>query len=61
MNKMLNTFDKYQLVGNGQKTKTMLISKTNNDNKVNINLRNKPIQQVNEFCCLGSLVTNKNL
>jgi len=64
MNKMLNTlvdiFVKYQLKINEQKTKTMLISKTNNNDEININLRNNPILQVKEFCYPGSLVTNRN-
>uniref|UniRef100_A0A2S2QJ96 Reverse transcriptase domain-containing protein n=1 Tax=Sipha flava TaxID=143950 RepID=A0A2S2QJ96_9HEMI len=64
MIKMLNTlediFDKYQLKINGQKTKKMLISKINSKNEVNIKLRNNHIQQVNEFCFLGSLIMNRN-
>jgi len=64
MNKMLNTladiFDKYQLKINGQKTKTLLISKIDNNDEVNIKLRNNPTQQDNEFCYLGSLITNRN-
>jgi len=32
----------------------VLISKTNNSDEVNINLRNNPIQQVKEFCYLGN-------
>jgi len=43
----------------------MLVSKINNNDEVNINLRKNPIQQVNEFCCIGSLilriVTNQQL
>ncbi|KAF0771490.1 Uncharacterized protein FWK35_00016831 [Aphis craccivora] len=31
----------------------MLVSKINNNDEVNINLRKNPIQQVNEFCCIG--------
>lgn len=58
---MLNTlkeiFDRYQLKTNGHKTKTMYISKINNNDEVSINLR--PIQQVSEFCYVGSLITNK--
>lgn len=38
----------------------MLISKINNNDEVNDNLRKNPIQQVNEFCYLGSLITNRN-
>jgi len=38
----------------------MLLSKINNKDETHINLRNNPIQQVNEFCYLGSLVTNSN-
>jgi hypothetical protein len=63
MNKMLNTladvFDEYQLKINGQKTKTMLINKINNNDEINIKLRNNSIQ-VNEFCYLESFITNRN-
>lgn len=38
----------------------MLIIKININEEVNISLRNNPIQQVNEFCYLGSLITNRN-
>jgi len=38
----------------------MLISKTNNKDEININLRNNPIQQVKIFCHPVSLITNRN-
>jgi len=38
----------------------MLIGKINDDNKISINLRASPIQQISEFRYLGSLITNKN-
>ena len=58
----MDIFYKYQLKNNGHKTKTMLISKINNNDEVHINLRNNTakIQQVNEFSYLGSLITNRN-
>lgn len=37
----------------------MLISKINNNDEININLRNNPIQ-VNKFYYLGILITNRN-
>ncbi|KAI5695438.1 hypothetical protein M8J77_005016 [Diaphorina citri] len=64
MNNMLeilaNTLEKYKLKINARKTKTMLISKTPNDHDLNISLKNTLIEEVKEFCYLGSKVTNNN-
>lgn len=64
LNKMLkilsNALNKFHLKINPQKTKSMLISKIQNQENVNITLNNIQIQQVQEFCYLGSIITSNN-
>ncbi|VVC42424.1 Reverse transcriptase domain [Cinara cedri] len=52
------SLDKFKLKINSKKTKVMVISKVITN--TNITLNNEQLQQVNEFCYLGSLITDVN-
>lgn len=54
------TLTKYKLKINAKKTKAMVISKMKNNRKITIQVRQEPVDQVNEFCYLGSLITRDN-
>ncbi|KAI5755057.1 hypothetical protein M8J77_013699 [Diaphorina citri] len=64
INQMLNylnqTLNKYKLKINAKKTKSMVISKTDHNIIANVKIENEPIQQVKEFCYLGSLISQDN-
>lgn len=65
MNNMLNVLsialDKYKLKINANKTKLMIVQKEQNTlPNENIMLSNTPIQQVQEFCYLGSYISFDN-
>ena len=62
---MLNCLDtilnKFKLKINTKKTKAMVVSKDDYHNiNCNIHIKNEKIQQVQEFCYLGSLITQDN-
>lgn len=66
MNEMLNILaeklNKYKLKINAGKTKIMIVKKTSTiiNTEVNIQLGNTSIEQVKEFCYLGSVITHDN-
>ncbi|KAI5731180.1 hypothetical protein M8J77_006038 [Diaphorina citri] len=64
MNEMLNVLSNalqiFKLKINAGKTKTMIVSKTTLDIAANIKLGNVQIQQVQEFCYLGSTIKTNN-
>jgi len=53
-----SSLDKFTLKINSKKSKIMVINKVIPN--ANITLNNEQIQQVNEFCYLGSLITDDN-
>jgi len=65
MNQILNyldlTLNKFKLMINAKKTKAMVVSKKYDQSMTaNIKLKNDRIEQVQEFCYLGSLITQEN-
>lgn len=58
---LADNLDEYKLKINAKKTKTMLITKLEtNQINLNITLNNIPLEQVREFCYLGSCITCNN-
>lgn len=61
LNYLDSTLNKFKLKINAKKTKEMVISKRYDQSMtVNIKLKNETIEQVQEFCYLGSLITQEN-
>lgn len=61
MSKILaSELDKFKLKINVMKNKTMLLRKIHSNLNFNIKINNTPLQQVQVFCCLGSIIISNN-